>query len=259
MKTKLLMTSLLFLIPALGGYGASEEGSAETGTSDETSTAPAPNEATDPGTIESFALPGRNIFPEGVLLSDVVNVGKGMQTGSTESSQPGQKTKPSMRDKELVEDLRAGGHVILFRHAAPEDTSTNHTFSSKDGSQETEIGEPFEEIGIPIGRVFSSPSAKSKSELMFGDEKVETTEALGPSFRQERAGTQVETPDTELQQMLATQPREGTNTLLTIQTAPGQKELNNELIVFKPLGEGSFQRVAIMTTEQWTGLARSQG
>lgn len=73
MKTKLLVMSLFFLVPVLGACSASEEDSTGTGANDETSTAPASTEAADSGTtegqaevIESFALPGNNVFPEGV-------------------------------------------------------------------------------------------------------------------------------------------------------------------------------------------------
>lgn len=88
---------------------------------------------------------------------------------------------------ELIETLQAGGHIIYMRHSITdrnqndsdrqnlEDCSTQRNLSTEGIEQATQIGLKIQSIGIPIGKVLSSPYCRCKdtAKLVFGHYEIE--------------------------------------------------------------------------------------
>ncbi len=88
----------------------------------------------------------------------------------------------------LLASLRDGGNIIYLRHAATEpdgrdsdrsrlDNCSKQRNLSESGRRQAEaIGRGFQHLGIPIGRVYSSPYCRCKetARLAFGDFSIES-------------------------------------------------------------------------------------
>src|SRR5229473_1538271 len=71
-------------------------------------------------------------------------------------------------DKELAQTLRAGGLVIVFRHGAtfadqadtdplhPDNIAAQRQLNDKGKAQAKAFGDAFGQIGIPVGKVYTS-------------------------------------------------------------------------------------------------------
>ncbi|MBL8517996.1 MAG: histidine phosphatase family protein [Betaproteobacteria bacterium] len=83
----------------------------------------------------------------------------------------------ALAGKALIDALRSGKLVIYFRHAAIEVTGTGQencrgTTLSEQGRNEAKlIAEQFSRLKIPVGKVLSSPSCRTKdhARISFGD------------------------------------------------------------------------------------------
>lgn len=124
----------------------------------------------------------------------------------------------------LVEALKAGGYVILMRHAGTEhvapdpqvfdlrDCTTQRGLSEEGRAEARLIGKSFQRLGIPVGQVLSSPYCRclETGRLAFGrvteSEMLSVWDALSVPQRSERGG--------QVREMLATPPPSGGNTVL---------------------------------------------
>ena len=160
----------------------------------------------------------------GAALVAILAVGLCASTAAAQ----GQALRPRLEGAELLDALKRGGLVILMRHmstdsfvpeAGTHDSSECGTQRNLDdrGKQEARaVGEAFEQLGIPIGEVLTSPLCRSveTGELAFGG--VATDENLGvfdsfPAPEKDARGKQIRV-------MVNTPPLAGKNTVLVTHT-----------------------------------------
>lgn len=97
---------------------------------------------------------------------------------------------------ELVTELRKGGYVLFFRHAATNhnenddrarsltDCANQRGLSAKGRAEAAAIGRAFAELGIPVTKVLTSPicRADETARLMFGKGDVSLALIGDPDF-----------------------------------------------------------------------------
>ncbi|MEJ7824599.1 MAG: trypsin-like peptidase domain-containing protein [Solirubrobacteraceae bacterium] len=125
----------------------------------------------------------------GAALLALSAAGCGSDSGSEASTGAGgasPQRSPTTADERLLGRLRAGGTVIVFRHAATSasdeddervdltDCSTQRNLTAKGRADARTIGVAFEELSIPVGRVWASPYCRARhtAELAFGRGQV---------------------------------------------------------------------------------------
>lgn len=180
-----------------------------------------------------------------------------------------------LEGRQLVAALRAGGHVIYFRHGI-----TDHSIADKDrenlancktqrplsdeGRQQMRgIGEAIKALGIRVSTVLSSPFCRSidTAKLAFG--RAEIVDDLRQGI--DAADAASERRAQALRKMLATAPSEpGTNTVLSGHTGNLQEATGIWLrqegtaVVFKPEPDGAFTYIATIPPTRWQELVRSE-
>lgn len=168
----------------------------------------------------------------------------------------------------LVENLRRGGYVFLFRHGATDwrlndqlpqrsfnDRSTQRPLSELGRADARAIGSAFKTLAIPVGKVYSSPyfRARDFADLAFGRHEM-TYDLMGINPANVEA----------CRQLLATVPPAGANTILSgHQLAPIKMGIfaTNELEegscgIFKPQGNGKFELIAHLSITDWQAMTR---
>src|SRR6266850_170464 len=166
------------------------------------------------------------------------------------SSLPSRELTPA----ELLAELRKGGYVLYFRHAATdfsqndermksyEDCADQRNLIDRGRSDARAIGAAIRELRIPVERVLASPFCRTveTAQLLFGRaEKMQEVRG-GPSAP---AGSG---RYAALRKILATPVRAGSN------LAEG------EAAVIRPLG-ADFQVIARIRIDSWEGLRNSAG
>jgi phosphohistidine phosphatase SixA len=188
---------------------------------------------------------------------------------------------PGEGNPALVKDLRAGGYVIFFRHAATdwgqrdisyddfENRAGQRNLSEAGKADAASIGKAFTDLGIPVDSVFVSPMwrCRDTAQIAFGryEKKIElfgkvpASASTAATAGQERAQYRAERI-----KMLSTPPTMGMNRVLVgqqdpmIPIIPGlhRDELREgDALVIRPLGAGKFKIVAQVTIADWTRLA----
>jgi phosphohistidine phosphatase SixA len=90
--------------------------------------------------------------------------------------------KAALAPAALVRELRKGGYVLYFRHAAtdfsqsdaksrgPTDCANQRNLTDKGRDEARAIGRAFAELGIPVGQVLASPMCRTDetAKLIFG-------------------------------------------------------------------------------------------
>jgi hypothetical protein len=186
-------------------------------------------------------------------------------------------------DPKLVEDLRNGGFVIFFRHAATdwsqrdvsyedlENRAGQRNLSEAGKADAASIGKSFRALAIPIDSVWVSPMwrCRDTAEIAFGRYekrmelfgKVPAYGSTNPSEdrAQYRSGRIA---------MLSTAPTKGMNRVLVGQQDPmlpiikglHRDELREgDALVVQPLGAEHFKIIAQVTTADWARLAEAHG
>lgn len=159
--------------------------------------------------------------------------------------------------------LRKGGFVLYLRHtetgAITEQCNVSN-LSPKGAAAARELGLQLKQLGIPVGRVLTSPVCRVQETARLVDAaEVELSDDLA----------QVPTsPGIDLyaarMRQLATMPRTGTNTLVVSHMHGGGKPHQamdlefGEIIVFHPDGKGGSKPVARIRAESWPGLASAK-
>ncbi len=173
----------------------------------------------------------------------------------------------------LVRALRAGGLVLYMRHGRT-DLDTRDTDRSDlsrcerqrqlsdEGRRESRaVGESLRALGIPIGRVRSSPYCRAldTARLAFG--RVEIEPALTHNIDADAATARARAA--ALARLLSTPPEAGVNDVLAGHTGnlmdaadlwPAPEGVT---IVFRPRGDGRFEFVARIPAERWAQLPRA--
>lgn len=185
-------------------------------------------------------------------------------------------------DPKFLADLKKGGYVIFFRHAATDWTQRDRSYSDFENREEQRnlseagkadaaaIGKAFTDLGIPIDSVFVSPMwrCRDTAQLAFGryEKRIELFGKVPPSgpegvavMAENRAKYRAERV-----RMLSTAPTKGMNRVLVgqqdpmIPIIPGlhRDELREgDALVILPLGKGGFRIVAQVTPADWMRLA----
>jgi phosphohistidine phosphatase SixA len=182
---------------------------------------------------------------------------------SERSSLPSRELAPA----QLLAELRKGGYVLYFRHAATdfsqndermksfEDCASQRNLIDKGRADARAVGAAIRELRIPVERVLASPFCRTleTAQLIFGRaEKM-----------QEVRGGPTAPADSEryaaLQRILATPVHAGTNVAVVSHGNPfysvaGPPYLaEGEAAVVRPLG-GDFEIVAKIRVESWDAL-----
>lgn len=176
---------------------------------------------------------------------------------------------------DLLQALRGGGFNIFVRHAET-DWSQHDTvqatgdWESCDGARVRQlsaqgratartVGEAMRALSVPVGLVLASPYCRTMqtAELMGYGQPTPTTDVMNL-----RAASFFGGPDAIVataRALLATPPRDGTNTLIAAhgnvaQAATPVYPAEGEAVVFEPRGEAGFELVARISAAQWRQL-----
>jgi broad specificity phosphatase PhoE len=180
-------------------------------------------------------------------------------------------------DKELVSSLRAGGLVIVVRHGATfadradtdplnfDNIAAQRNLNDKGKALATAFGGAFRQIGIPIGKVYTSKFNRAyETALLAGFKGIEKTTDLtegglvvSPNENSRRAEA--------FRKMLSVTPQAGTNTILithkpNIVEALGKdwfEVKEGEASVFHP-ENGSYKLVARVQMDEWSRIAATR-
>jgi phosphohistidine phosphatase SixA len=179
----------------------------------------------------------------------------------------------SAEDRALVRQLREGGLVIAFRHAATDqsaydseagdyaDCGRQRNLDLKGRRQSRAIGAAFRGLGIPVGDVRSSPycRARDTAQLAFGRARLDRR-LLEPMRAGEDPGDLVMAAT--FRRRLEARPRPGTNTVIVTHNfppRPGQATLaEGEAALFRS-ADGRLELIARVAPAHWPRLARALG
>ena len=182
----------------------------------------------------------------------------------------------SLSDAQLVDALRSGGYVIVFRHGAtnPDEADTDplnvdqpgnaakqRHLSEKGRATARQWNEAFRKMGIPVGTVYSSKlyRAQETARLGFGEpvptfDVTEGNQIVSPNENNRRAAA--------LRAMAAARPDGGNTIIVThkpnVIDAFGVDWFDvkeGEASVFRPDGQGGFKAVARVAPDRWSQLA----
>lgn len=188
----------------------------------------------------------------------------------------------TLADADLVNALRGGGYVIVFRHGAthPDQADTDPLNADKPGNEAKqrhlndkgkalarEWGDGFRKLGIPVGMAATSKlyRAQETAKLMRVGEVTtswditEGNQIISPNENSKRAAA--------LRKLVSTPPAAGTNDVYVthkpnIIDAFGKdwfEVKEGEASVFKPDGKGGYKAVARVQADQWAVLASKFG
>jgi broad specificity phosphatase PhoE len=180
--------------------------------------------------------------------------------------------KPLAELTSVLSELRQGGFVIYFRHAATEQTGvtdemadltrceTQRNLSPEGRAQAAEIGQAIKVLGIPVGTVAASPFCRTRDTAQLAFERVALNQDLYFVISTD-AGETKRLADS-LRRMLATPPAKGTNNVLVSHSANLREAAGifakpeGAAYVFRPLPGGRFEAVARILPEDWAKVAK---
>jgi len=184
------------------------------------------------------------------------------------AAEPVQKLVPKMPPAEVIQALRKGGYVILFRHASTERAEVDDDFVvaaecksqrnlSAQGRAEAEaIGRAFQALQIPVEQVLTSPYCRcvEMGELAFGRGEVSQLLAPEGEISGEERGLRI-------RELLGTKPAGGGNNVLISHTAAllysfGLQTTPEGIAhVFRPNPVGPPTYVGFVTPADWQNVA----
>jgi virginiamycin B lyase len=213
-----------------------------------------------------------------VLLTALVaaagcDVGSDEQGASTERPREAE-SRGDSGPAALVDGLRRGGYVLALRHAAtdfsmtdstrdPTDCSRQRNLTAEGRRQARSIGREFRRLGIPVGRVLASPFCRTRetATLAFGRAVPSRVLLSAEFFEGEPAG---ERQPARLRRLLASPPRQATNTILVshnfaIDDATGESLAEGEAVMVRPDGgrRGGFEVVARLKVGDWARFGQT--
>jgi phosphohistidine phosphatase SixA len=172
----------------------------------------------------------------------------------------------------VLDELRAGGLVIYFRHAQTDPAgasdeeadltrcATQRNLSAEGRSEAARIGKAFQALGIPVGTVKSSPFCRCKetAQLAFGHFTVnrDLYFAIGTSASDTTRFAQ------SLRRLLSTAPARGTNAVIVSHTANLREAAGiwpkpeGVAYIFRPWPGGAFEAIAVVTPDDWGRVAK---
>ena len=173
-------------------------------------------------------------------------------------------------DQGLTRQLRAGGLVLVFRHAATDfskpdqdpvvvaDCATQRNLSAQGRADARAIGRGVRRLALPVGRVFASAYCRTleTARLAFGRATVHPALLNTIAAEHDAAWrTQIR----NARRLLGTRTAPGKLTVLVthnivVQETTGQTLEEGEAIVFRPLGAGRFRVVGRVLPREWGAL-----
>ncbi len=168
----------------------------------------------------------------------------------------------------LLAVLRAGGHVLYFRHAATdfgqndermtgyEDCALQRNLTDAGRAQARAIGRAIDRLGIPVGTVLASPFCRTMetARLAFGRATPTPEVRGGPASD---AGGRY----ADLRRLLSTHVPAGTNRVIVSHGNPFRALVDapylaeGEAAVIAPGGPAGFQVVGRVAKDAWARLA----
>jgi broad specificity phosphatase PhoE len=177
-------------------------------------------------------------------------------------------------DRQMIEALRQGGHVVYFRHGATDPNQTDsdpnnlancqtqRNLTDAGRAQARSIGDAWRSLNIPVGTVLSSEYCRALEYSRLAFNKVQPEPSLDltdPLSEQQRAAA-----TQRLQELLATAPEAGTNTVLVSHSpnirlaANVDLAVEGEAAVFR-VEQGAPMLVSRVLPDDWTTLAQALG
>ena len=173
---------------------------------------------------------------------------------------------------DLTRNLRAGGLVVVFRHAATDfskpdqdpvvvaDCATQRNLNAQGRADARAIGRGMRRLGLPLGQVLSSAYCRTleTARLAFGRATVHPA-LLNTIAAEHDARWRKQIRDAR--RLLGTRPAAGKLTILVthgvvVQETTGQSLEEGEAIVFRPLGSSRFRVVGRVMPDEWGTLRR---
>ena len=173
---------------------------------------------------------------------------------------------------DLVRTLRAGGVVLVLRHAATDfskpdqdpvvvsDCSTQRNLSAQGRADARAIGRGVRRLGLPVGKVYSSAYCRTleTARLAFGRATVHPA-LLNTIAAEHDAAWRKQIRDAR--RLLGTRPAPGKIDVLVthnivVEETTGQSLEEGEAIVFRPLGNSKFRVVGRVLPREWGTLRR---
>ncbi len=175
-------------------------------------------------------------------------------------------------DPDLTRSLRAGGLVLVFRHAATDfskadedpvvvsNCATQRNLSARGRADARAIGRGVRRLKLPIGKVYSSVYCRTleTARLAFGRATVHPA-LLNTIAAEHDARWRKQIRD--LRRLLGTRTAPGKLTVfvthnIVVQEATNQTLEEGEAIVFRPLGSSRFRVVGRVMPREWGTLRR---
>jgi phosphohistidine phosphatase SixA len=187
-------------------------------------------------------------------------------------------SSPQFQDKltgvQLVNALRGGGYVIFFRHVQTEVDYADQVFArmghcvtqrvlGEEGWQQARrIGQAFQQLKIPVGKVFSSEYCRAwqTADLAFG--RYEKVPGLNFAPAEEYSEAQKLQMRNGIMPLLTAVPAAGANTVIVghddVFEAATEiyPEPQGVAFVVQPDGAGKFEVIARIPPDQWLQLNR---
>jgi virginiamycin B lyase len=174
--------------------------------------------------------------------------------------------------RSLVEGLRRGGYVLLFRHAATDFSMVDETRDLRDCTRQRNlnaegrrqsrmIGGAVRRLAIPVGEVLASPYCRTRDTARLAFGRLRVSSALLSARYLPSPSARARQP-ARLRRLLAAPPRRGTNKVLVshafaIDDATGASLAEGEAAVVAPAGgTRAFRVVATVEADEWARLAR---
>ena len=180
-------------------------------------------------------------------------------------------------DAELVQMLRAGGHVIVIRHGAthadqadtdplnPDNIAKQRQLNDKGEAAAKTLGESFKTMGVPVGKTITSNMNRAyQTAKLAGFDPVEKSpditegnQIVSPNENNRRAAA--------LRKLASTVPPQGSNIVIVshkpnVIDAFGKDWFEikeGEATIFKPDGTG-FTVVARIQMDEWPRIAAAK-
>lgn len=159
----------------------------------------------------------------------------------------------------LIAMLKAGGHIVFFRHGTTPDyaeppvtdyadCARQRNLNALGRAQALSIGEAFRELEFKIDTVVSSPYCRCMDTARYAFGRVEAAREAGD--RGDR---------TLLRTRFGTVPKAGFNDVIVGHGSAGgmigEEFLREaEAVVVKPTGDGKFELIARVRAEGWTQM-----
>jgi phosphohistidine phosphatase SixA len=179
---------------------------------------------------------------------------------------------PATPPQQLVEAVRAGGHVLFIRHVQTDkegadqvdakmgDCSTQRTLSEAGWRDAALLRAGFEVLNIPVAAVVSSQYCRAwqTAELVFGRHVKRAELNFEPA--ETYTDAQKQAMRSRVAPLLATVPPQGFNTVLVGHDDPFDAatgiypEPMGVLVVAKPDGKGGFTLLGEIKPDQWGAL-----